>query len=116
MENKTVSWQKRFGFTVCAADAVEKKIPAKALGVAVIFEPTETGEKIFLVIESRASGLRAHCVKRLTTGKLPPVASLKVAFKAVELADASPESVKAACREQLILTGELRRELRPAMR
>jgi len=116
MENKTASWQKRFGFTTCAAEAVEKKIPAKALGVAVIFEEAEAGEKIFLVIESRASGLRAHCVKRLQTAKLPPVASLKVAFKAVDLPDASPESVQAACREQLMLTGELRRELRPAMR
>ncbi len=106
MENKpAVSWQKRFGFTVCAADAVEKKIPADALGVAVIFESAEAGEKIFLVIESRAGGLRAQCVRRPATGKLPPAASLKVAFKAMELADASPESVKAACREQLILTG-----------
>jgi hypothetical protein len=116
MENKSGPWQKRFGFSICTAAAVEKTIPENALGVAVIFETTETGEKIFLVIESRASALRAQCVKRLQAGKLPPVASLKVAFKAVDLPDASPESLKVACREQLILTGELRRELRPSMR
>jgi len=118
METKPAIWQKRFGLTTCAAADLEKAVPAKALGVAVIYSQA-TGtepEKIFLVIESRAGELRSQCVKRLQTAKLPPLASLTVSFKAAVLPDPSPEAVHAACREQVILAGELRRELRPAMR
>jgi hypothetical protein len=55
-------------------------------------------------------------VKRLGTAKLPPAAQLKVAFKDEVLSDHSPETVAAACRAQLVFSGQLRRELKPAMR
>ncbi len=118
METKPATWQERFGLTACAAADVEKAVPSKALGVAVIYSQAKGAEpeKIFLVIESRAGELRSQCVKRLQTAKLPPIASLTVSFKAEILPDVSPEAVHAACREQIILSGELRRELRPAMR
>ncbi len=118
METKPATWQERFGLTTCSAVDIEKAVPSKALGVAVIYsQATGAGpEKIFLVIESRAGELRSQCAKRLQTAKLPPVASLTVSFKAATLAEASAEAVHAACREQVILAGELRRELRPAMR
>jgi len=118
METKPATWQERFGLTTCAAADFEKAIPPKALGVAVIYSHatgTEEG-KIFLVIESRAGELRNQCTKRLQTAKLPPIASLMISFKAALLSEPSPEAVHAACREQVILAGELRRELRPAMR
>ena len=118
MENKTATWQERFGLTTCPATGIDPVIPPTALGVAVIYAPATTAadEKIFLVIESRASALRSQCERRLQTAKLPPLASLTVAFKGDVLPDSSPEAVHAACRAQVILAGELRRELRPAMR
>lgn len=89
---------------------------ATAPGVAVIYSSSAAGEKIFLVLESRASALRGQCEKRLLSGKLPPTPDLTVAFRSGLQADQSPEAVNAACREQVIFAGELRRELRPAMR
>jgi hypothetical protein len=116
MATSPATWQKRFELTTCAAADVEKGIPADSLGVAVVYETTLEGENVFLVIESRAGSLRSQCLKRLQTAKLPPVASLMVSFKAEILADTSSGAVHAACRQQVILAGELRRELRPAMR
>jgi hypothetical protein len=116
MENKTASWQKRFGLTTCAAAAIESAIPNDVQGVAVIYEKTAAGEKVFLVIESRASGLRSQCMRRLQTAKLPPVELLAVAYKGEPLSGPAPEVVEASCRQQVILASELRRELRPAMR
>ncbi|MCX6953718.1 MAG: hypothetical protein NTV51_16325 [Verrucomicrobia bacterium] len=116
METNTAPWQERFGLTICPATAVAPTIPAAALGVAVIYAAPETGEQILLIIESRAKPLLGECERRLQTAKLPPLASLSVAFKAETLPDASAEAVHAACRAQVILAGELRRELRPAMR
>ncbi|HTJ79762.1 MAG TPA: hypothetical protein VL357_12275 [Rariglobus sp.] len=116
METKPTTWQERFELTTCAATDIEQAIPPAVLGVAVIYSKTGDGEKIFLVIESRASALRAQCLKRLQTAKLPPVESLTISFKGEILADSSTEAVHAACRRQVILAGELRRELRPAMR
>ncbi len=116
MDIKTSPWQERFGLTTCAAGEIESAIPPAALGVAVIYAQSTAGDAIFLVLESRANSLRDLCVKRLQTAKIPPGAPLTVSFKAEILADASPEAVHAACRRQVILAGELRRELRPAMR
>jgi hypothetical protein len=116
MEKETATWQGRFGLTTCAATDVERAIPAEALGVAVIYVESTGSEKIFLVIESRAGSLRGQCVRRLQTAKLTAGTPLLVAFKADSLPDGSPEAVHAACREQVICAGELRRELRPAMR
>ena len=117
MSNSTdAPWQERFGFTTCAASAIAKKIPARAHGVAVISETTATGEKAWLVIESRSNPLRAQCLKRLETAKLPPLASLTVSFLAAPLADKTPETLASVCRDQVILASQLRRELRPAMR
>lgn len=116
MKNKSETWQDRFGLTTCAADEISKKIPATAQGVAVIYSRTDLVEMIFLVIESRTSGLRSQCEKRLQTAKLPPIKQLIISFKAEALPDASAEAIHAACREQVIFAGELRRELRPAMR
>jgi len=116
MKTKPASWQERFGLTTCTAQAVGQVIPSAAQGVAVIYATTDAGEKIFLVIESRTSGLRSQCEKRLQTAKLPAGVPLTVSFKAEVLAAATPEAVHAACREQVIFAGELRRELRPAMR
>ena len=115
METKPM-WQSQFDLTTCPAAAIEQKIPPDALGVAVIYEETPAGEKIFLVVESRATALLDRCVKRLQTAKLPPLSSLMVSFKSEILPDAAPETVYAACRQQVILAGALRRELRPAMR
>lgn len=89
---------------------------ATAPGVAVIYSRAEAGEKIYLVLESRANALRGQCEKRLQSGKLPATAELFVSFRSGIQADPSPEAVNAACREQVIFAGELRRELRPAMR
>ena len=116
MKNKPETWQDRFGLTTCAADEISKKIPATAQGVAVIYTRTNTGETIFLVVESRTSGLRGQGEKRLQTAKLPPIAQLTISFKAEALPDAAAETIHTACREQVIFAGELRRELRPAMR
>ncbi len=116
MDTKTSPWQARFGLKTCAADELNTAIPPAALGVAVVYGKSAEGETIYLVLESRAGSLRDFCVKRLQTAKLPAASSLTVSFKAMTLADASAEAVSAACREQVILAGELRRELRPAMR
>ena len=118
METTPATWQERFGLTTCAAVDLEKMIPPTALGVAVIYsQATDAeGEKTWLVIESRAGSLRSQCLRRLSTAKLPQLASLTVSFKAEDLADPSSEAVHAACRQQVVLAGELRRELRPAMR
>ena len=118
METKTETWQERHGLMICPATATAAAIAATALGVAVIYTPAtaETSEKIFLVIESRATALRSECARRLETAKLPSLASLVVAFKAEVLPETSPETIHAACRQQFSLAGELRRELRPAMR
>ncbi len=116
METKPATWQTRFELTTCPAAKIEKKIPATALGVAVIYADSTAGETIFLVIESRARPLLAECLRRLETAKLPPLASLTVSFQAAVLPESTPEAIHAACREQVMLASELRRELRPAMR
>ena len=113
---ETKSWQVRFELKTCTAEKVTTAIPAKALGVAVVYTKTEAGETIFLVLESRAGSLRDFCVKRLETAKIPAGTPLHISFKSIPIADKSPEAVSAACREQVILAGALRRELRPAMR
>ena len=112
----TPSWQVRFELKTCSADKITTAIPAKARGVAVIYAVGAEGETIYLVLESRAGSLRDFCVKRLATAKIPAGTALSVSFKSSALADATPESLSAACREQVILAGALRRELRPAMR
>jgi len=116
MKTKTATWQEKHGLTTCPATGIDPAIPSAAQGVAVIYAQTETGEKILLVLESRTSGLRHQCEKRLQAGKLPPAEQLAVSFRSATLSDNSPEAVHAACREQVIFAGELRRELRPAMR
>ncbi|MBI3886981.1 MAG: hypothetical protein HY302_14830 [Opitutae bacterium] len=116
MQNKPAGWQERFGLTTCAAAEIGEAMLATAPGVAVIYAPGEAGEKIYLILESRAGALRSQCERRLQSGKLPPTAELCVAFRSGLQADQSPEAVNAACREQVIFAGELRRELRPAMR
>ena len=116
MNTKTGTWQKRYGLTTCAATKVETAIPATALGVAVIYISEAESEKIFLIVESRASSLRSQCLKRLASAKLPPVATLTVAFIAESLSAPTPEAVHEACRRQVLLAAEMRRELRPAMR
>jgi len=116
METKPATWQDRFELTTCSAQEIATAIPATAQGVAVIYTKNEAGEKIILVLESRTGGLRNQCVKRLQSGKLPPSDQLVVSFRSEILSNASPEAVHAACREQVIFAGELRRELRPAMR
>jgi len=115
MSSHTAPWQDRFELKTCTAEKLTA-IPAKALGVAVIYEKTEDGERTFLVLESRSRSLRDICAKRLATAKIPPGTPLTVAFKTLKLADTTAEAVSAACREQFILAGALRRELRPAMR
>lgn len=112
----TTSWQDRFDLKTCTAAGITKAIPAKALGVAVIYTRAAGSEKTFLVLESRSGSLRDLCAKRLATAKIPAGTKLSVAFKTVVPADTAPAAVGAACREQFILAGALRRELRPAMR
>ena len=116
METNRETWQKRYGLTTCPALQINPAIPLTAQGVAVIYARTDAAEKILLVLESRTSGLRAQCEKRLASGKLPPAEQLTVSFQGTTLPDASPEAVHTACREQVIFASELRRELRPAMR
>jgi len=113
---KTSPWQKRFDLKTCTAGEIGTAIPAKALGVAVVYAQTEDGETIYLVLESRAGSLRDFCTKRLKTAKIPEALELTISFKGMHPADATPEAISAICREQVILAGELRRELRPAMR
>ncbi len=118
MENQITTWPEKFGLTTCPAAKINGAIPASALGVAVIYAPAsgDLAEKTFLVIESRARGLLAECERRLQTAKLPPLATLLVAYQADTLPDTSAEAVHASCRRQVILAGELRRALRPALR
>ncbi len=116
MNTNSDTWQKRFGLTTCPATAVESAIPAAALGIAVIYTSEANHDKTLLIVESRASSLRSQCVKRLASPKLPPTPTLTVAFIAQTLSDSSPEAVHEACRNQVLLTAEMRRELRPAMR
>lgn len=112
------SWQTHFKLTDCPASTAGTAIPANALGVAVIYTPADSmgGEQTYLVLESRAGSLRDLCVKRLTSAKLPPLDRLVVAFRETPPATPSPESVHAACREQVLIASQLRRDLRPAMR
>jgi hypothetical protein len=114
----STNWQDRFELKTCAAGEIAKKIPANDTGVAVIYTAGEgkTPEKVFLVVESRAGSLRAQCLKRLETAKLPPVDALSVSFKTAKLPDGTPETLDAVCRQQVIFAAMLRRELRPAMR
>jgi len=116
--HSTTPWQDRLELKTCTADKLEKAIPATAVGVAVIYTAGSgtVDEKIHLVVESRVGSLRAQCVKRLQTAKLPPVEELTVSFKTEKLPDKSPETLDAICREQVIFAAQLRRELRPAMR
>jgi hypothetical protein len=116
MDTTTPTWQERYELVTCAAEQIEKTISKGALGVAVIYQKSESGEKIFLVIESRAKSLLEVCARRLQTAKLPPVSSLLVSFKEEILSEATAEVLREVCRQQVFLAGELRRELRPAMR
>ena len=116
METTPATWQTRFGLTLCPALQITDAIPATAQGVAVIYGAEGGAEKTFLVLESRTGSLRQLCEKRLQTAKLPPPVELNVAFKAETPGDLSPQAVHAACRAQVILAQQLRRELRPAMR
>jgi hypothetical protein len=116
MDTTPAPWQDRFELKTCTAAGITKAIPAKALGVAVIYAKTGDTEKIYYVLESRAGSLRALCKKRLETAKIPEGTPLHVSFKCVPLADESPASLSAACRDQVIVAATLRRELRPAMR
>jgi hypothetical protein len=116
METKSGTWQHRFALTTCAATEIETAIPAAALGVAVIYATEAKGEQILLIVESRAGSLRSQCLKRLQTAKLPPIASLQVSFVGETLGESSPEALHEACRRQVVLAAEMRRELRPAMR
>ena len=112
------NWQDRFELKTCTGLEISKKIPAKDTGVAVIYAAGsgKTSDKVFLVVESRAGSLRAQCLKRLETAKLPPVEELTLSFKTEKLPDTTPETLGAICREQVIFAAILRRELRPAMR
>ena len=112
----TPTWQVRFELKTCSAEKITTAIPAKAIGVAVIYAVGDAGETIYLVLESRSNSLRDFCVKRLATAKIPAGTALSVSFKSTPLADTTAEAVSAACREQVIMAGALRRELRPAMR
>jgi len=116
MEINPLTWQDHFGLSTCSAGAIDSSIPPTALGVAVIYALAGEGEEIYLVLESRAGSLRDQCLKRLQSGKLPPTAKLTLSYKCEVLPDPTPEALQAACRQQVMLAGELRRELRPAMR
>ena len=116
MDNNTAPWQDRYELTTCTAKGITKAIPAKALGVAVIYAKQDDGDTIYLVLESRVGSLRDLCKKRLETAKIPEGTSLHVSFKIIPATDDSPAAVSAACREQVLFASPLRRELRPAMR
>jgi len=116
MKSKPTTWQERFSLTTCPADAIDPTIPPTALGVAVVYTEGADGEEIFLVIESRARDLRSQCARRLQTANLPATSALTVSFKGEIPTDVSPEAIQVACRQQVALAGELRRELRPSMR
>lgn len=109
-------WATRYGLTLCAAAEIAEKLTPDASGVAVVYAETAAGQAVFLVIESRARGLLEQVTRRLETAKFPPGVALQVAFRVEAGAAVTPEEIHAACREQVILAGALRRELRPAMR
>ena len=116
MENKSETWQDRFALTTCAAAEIDQAIPPNASGVAVIYSESPAGETVFLVLESRTSALRNQCARRLQTAKFPAGVALKISFRTEVLATNEAEVMHEVCRQQVILAGELRRELRPAMR
>lgn len=118
MHRKTPSaWAARFELTTCAASEIAEVIPPALPGVAVIYScADDETETIYLVLESRAGSLRDLCARRLETAKIPPGTALTVSFICLAPEGATPEAVAASCREQVILAGELRRALRPAMR
>lgn len=116
MHRNTSSWQAQFELGTCAAGEIGQAIPPDLPGVAVIYAQADGRETIYLVIESRTGGLRDLCARRLGTAKIPAGTALTVSFKIIEPEGKTPEAVSASCREQLILAGELRRALRPAMR
>ena len=116
MDTNQKAWQERFGFTVCDAGEVGKKLAKDLMGIAAIYAGTTSGDVVYLVVESRAGCLLTQIIRRLQTAKFPDGANLKVAFKAGVLPDKSPAAIHEACREQVIFAGALRRELRPAMR
>jgi len=116
MDPKSSPWQSRFELKTCAAADIATAIPAAKPGIAVIYSKAKGEETIHLVIDSRAGSLRDLCAKRLETAKLPADAPLTVSYKIIAPADQSPDAVSACCREQVIVAGALRRELRPAMR
>jgi hypothetical protein len=116
MDNNQDGWAKRFELTICTAGEIEKTIPAAALGVAVVYADGADGETVFLVIESRSGSLLAQVTRRLQTAKFPEGAALRLAFRVAAPTPVTPEEIHAACREQVIFAGALRRELRPAMR
>ena len=116
MDPKSSPWQTRFELKTCAAADIATAIPAAKPGIAVIYTKSKGDETIHLVIDSRAGSLRDLCAKRLETAKFPAGAPLTVSFKLIAPADSSAEAVSASCREQVIIAGALRRELRPAMR
>ena len=57
----TPSWQVRFELKTCTAAKITTAIPAKAIGVAVVYSVGDAGETIYLVLESRAGSLRDFC-------------------------------------------------------
>ncbi|AKC82172.1 hypothetical protein IMCC26134_04155 [Verrucomicrobia bacterium IMCC26134] len=116
MDTNNKAWQERFGLTVCNADEIEKTIPANLMGIAVIYATTTSGDVVYLVVESRAGSLITQTARRLQTAKFPLGVNLRVAFKTDLSPDKSPAAIHEACREQVILAGAMRRELRPAMR
>lgn len=116
MDPKSSPWPARYSLKTCAAAELTAAIPAGQPGIAVVYTKSKDAETVFLVLDSRAGSLRDLCEKRLATAKIPAGTPLTIAFKIIAPADASPESVSASCREQVIAAGELRRELRPAMR
>lgn len=110
------SWQARFGLTVCPAVVAEQTIPQDAMGVAVVYAPHGDETKTYLVVESRAGALRGQLARRMGTAGLPAAGDLMVAYVVEASAGFSADELKEACQRQVIFAGEIRRELRPAMR
>lgn len=116
MDKQNQSWRERFGLSLCPASGLAAAFPADALGIAVVFTAAADGEKVFLVIESRAGSLLEQCVRRLKTAPLPPIDTLQVAYVVEPANDGTPEAMNEICRRQVVVAGALRRELRPALR
>jgi hypothetical protein len=110
------TWQQRFNLSVCPAADAGRSIPDNVIGIAVIYSVSDAGEQIYLVLESRAGALRERCARRLETAGLPPVGDLLIAFGGDARPEESPEALNEACRKQVLVAEQLRRELRPAMR